>query len=350
MLTTRQRPVSLRVGLTLLVSVLISIGPAGTDNVWSGAAYWTGNVRDGILAFSPTLSLPAVGRIQFTPFGRLGYRKVWWSARVPFPYAIDFGASADLVREFYKMRLPAVDMWVAEVGTEALLAGDATLGLKLSGNILQEALNTWLPETRTEAERLLWRSRNFSWVELDFYAIKPIKGSFCMKSGLRYDDFRLAFKNPYEINKISSTGNASVDFRAYQASSHIWEPYLGLGWNGPRLKAFLTASIFAPSTITMQSRISANIPKTSNFSCYTIFSSDKPASCLEMSLEYAVDLPYSLNFRIWGRSGWLQAAGKGEISSDCLSAANVKKLGDDDSHITFTRVDGAAGLSINLTF
>lgn len=350
MLTPCRKSVPLRMAFTLSISVLICISPSGTDNVWSGTANWTENVLDGMLGFSPTLSLPSIARIQFTPFGRLGYRKVGWSARVPFPYVIDFGASPDLVREFYRIRLPVVDLWLAEGGVEALLAGDATLGFRISGNILQNILNSWFPETGTEAERLLWRSRNFSWIELDLYAIKPIKGSFCMKSGIRYDDFRLAFKDPYEINNISATDNASVGFRAYQAGSHVWAPYLGLGWNGDRLKAFITASAFAPSTITMQSRVSVNIPKTSSFSCYTTFSSNEPASYLELSLEYAVDLPYGMNFRVWGRSGWLQAAGKGQISSDCLSNARVSTPGDDASHLTFTRVDGAAGLSINLTF
>lgn len=334
----------------LLVFMFLGMAPLAPENACSGSALGTAGLRDGILAAGPNFSLPSVGKIRFTPFGRLGYRKVGWSARVPFPYSVEFGASSDLFREFYRIRMPAVDMWLAEGGVDALLAGNATLGLRISGNILQDVLNTWLPESRSSAERSLWRSRNFSWTEVDFYAIKPVHGSFCLKSGLRYDDFRLAFKEPYEIRNISEGGNASVDFRAYQASSHIWAPYLGLGWDGPRLKAFLTASVFGPSSISMQSRMSANIPGASNFSCYTTFSSSKPASCLDMSIEYAVDIPYGLSFRIWGKSGWMQVAGKGDISSDCLHNSHVKKPVDDALHLTFTRIDGAAGLSINLTF
>ena len=330
--------------------MLFCMGPVAIENAWSGKGFVTKGVHDAFLTSSPGFSLPSLGKISFTPFGRLGYRKVGWSARVPFPYSIELGASADLFREYYRIRMPAVDMWVAEGGVEALLAGKATLGLRVSGNIIQGVLNTWLPESRSSAEQSLWRSRNFSWTELDFYAIKPIHGSFCLKSGLKYDDFRLAFKKPYEIRNNSGTGDASVDFRAYQAASHVWAPYLGFGWNGPKLKAFLTAGVFAPSTISMQSRISANIPRASNFSCYTTFSSNEPASCLEISLEYAVDMPYGLSFRLWGKSGWLQASGKGDISSDCLNNSDVKRPAEDALNITFTRVDGAAGLSMNLTF
>lgn len=296
--------------------------------VVSGApVYATANVMANSLCSSPDFSSPWIGKIEFSPYGRLGYRKVSWSARVPFPYVVDTRAPNEFLREFYRIRLPAVDLWLAEAGIDASFGGGNVVGARISGNLLQGILNNWLPETRDEAERLLWSQRNFNWVEFELYALKPVWKSLCFKSGVRYDDFSLAFKIPYEIETASESEKVNVTFRAYQADSHVWLPYLGFGWNGAKMKAFIIASVFAPSSISMESRIAVTSPRASSFSCYTTFFSDKPASYLELSLEYAVDIKQGMNFRIWGKSGWLQAAGKALSTATAFPASILPHSG-----------------------
>lgn len=336
--------------LTVVIIIFMGGWFGLTDEARAQSMASSGNVSGWITGFLPDIGFPALSRMEITPYGKFGYRKVGWSAKLPVPFRIESGGSVDSVGDYYTLRLREVDLWVAELGMDAQLVKGVTVYSKISGNILQGILNEWFPESRTEAEQLLWRTRNFSWVELEGGIIKPIIWNFSMKAGLRYDDFRLAFKDPYEINASSVSGNTSVTLRAYQANSYIWIPYLGLGWNGKRLKLFLTGSLFAPSQIRLESRVSARTTSPDVFSCYTTFSSGEAASYIEMSLEYFMNWIPVVNLSFWGKSGWAQVSGKGDISYNCLPTQNNSTRVIDESRITFTRYDISAGLSLNATF
>jgi len=280
-------------------------------------------LSSGILMFFPDIGFPNISRIQFTPYGKFGYRKVGWSARIPVPYMFLFNESPDLVGDYYTIRLKEVDLWVAEAGIEAQFNGGATVFAQVSGNLLQGILNNWFPETREEVERLLWKRRDFSWIEVEGGLIQPILGPISMKVGLRYDDFRLAFKEPYEIKAVGGTRITSVSLKAYQADSYIWLPYVGCGLNGKGIKAFIIGSLFAPSQIRMEARVTANVSQTSGVSCYTIFTSNEPASYVELNIQYLMNWVPIVNLSLWGKSGWLQISGRGEIQNNCVSSPGV---------------------------
>ncbi len=327
---------------------LISICTGG--QVWAGPEFIPSAASDSIVGWTPKLSIPQVGRIEFKPFGKFGYRRVGWSAKVPISAHYLPSDSLESIDEYYNISPKEIDLWLGEAGVEAKFVNGSIVILRASGNILQNVLNTWVPETRVEAERLLWRQSSFSWIEVEGLLIQPIMGNICIQAGLKYDDFRLAFKKPYELTSMSSSRKTAINFRAHQADSYIWFPYMGLGWNGSQLKFFVSASMFAPSTIRMESRINAISSKTSDVSCYTVFSSKEPATYMEMNVEYFINVLKLVNLSLWGKAGWMKASGKGEVTNKCDVFSGSANLPFDVFDITFTRYDVGAGLSLNIAF
>lgn len=337
--------------LVLLVFVFGPLGyPTKIARASDQASAKSKTLSSQLITFFPDIGLPNISRIQITPYGKFGYRRVGWSAIIPVPYTFLFNESADLVGDYYTIKLKEVDLWVAEAGIEAQFSGGATVFARISGNILQGLLNTWFPETREEAERLLWKQRDFSWIEIEAGFIQSVLGPLSMEAGLRYDDFRLAFKEPYEIRAATGSRITSVTFKAYQADSYIWLPYIGCGLNGKGLKAFVIGSLFAPSHIKMEARVSANASQTSGVSCYTILTSNEPASYLEFNIQYLMNWLPLVNLSLWGKSGWLRISGKGDVQNNCVSSPGVSVLPLDEINLTFTRYDIAAGLSLNISF
>lgn len=337
--------------LVLLAFVFGPLGyPTKIASASDQASAKSNTLSSQLITLLPEIGIPNISRIQFTPYGKFGYRKVGWSAIIPVPYTFLFNESPDLVGDYYTIKLKEVDLWVAEAGIEAQFVGGATVFARISGNILQGIMNTWFPETREEAERLLWKQRDFSWIEIEAGFIQSVLGPFSMEAGLRYDDFRLAFKEPYEIRAATGSRITSVTFKAYQADSYIWLPYIGCGLNGKGLKAFVIGSLFAPSHIKMEARISGNASQTSGVSCYTILTSNEPGSYLEFNIQYLMNWLPLVNLSLWGKSGWLRISGKGDVQNNCVSSASVRVLPLDEINLTFTRYDIAAGLSLNISF
>ena len=329
--------------LVLTVGILGS--PTKIAHASDQASAKSETLSSQLLGFLPDIGFPNVSRIQFFPYGKFGYRKVGWRAIIPVPYTFLFNESADLVGDYYTIKLKEVDLWVAEAGIEAQFIGGATVFARISSNILQGLLNTWFPETREAAERLLGKQSDFSWIEVETGFIKSILGPLSIEAGLRYDDFRLAFKEPYEIKAATGSKITSVTFKAYQADSYIWLPYIGCGLNGKSVKAFLSGSLFAPSHIKMEARVSANASQISGVSCYTILTSNEPASYLELNIQYLMNWLPLVNLSLWGKSGWLRISGKGDVTNNCVSSPGFSVLPLDEINLTFTRYDIAAGLS-----
>lgn len=334
----------------LLFSWLIFLLPQFTCLALAAEKNDSWSIPGFLEGISPDLGLGGFHRIRITPFGKFGYSKVGWTASLPTYQVISTSELAESGVGQFRLSLKEADLWLAEAGLEAGFVSGTSLMMRISGNILQDALNTWLPESRDEVERLLWKNRSVNWLEMEISITRPILGNLSMKTGLRYDDFRLAFKTPYEINAQDSSKKASMSFRGYQAESHAWIPYLGLGWFGEKFKLFLIGSVFAPSKISLESRISASSQSKTDVSCYTVFSSNEPASFIEINLGYAFRFMSLVNLSLWGKSGWLYTSGKGEITRNCSGSAGLSPKNTLDHDMTFSRYDISGGLSLDVSF
>ena len=298
----------------------------------------------------PDIGIPNIGRVQIKPSGKFGYRRVGWKAQIPIPYTFLFNNTPDLVGDYYTIKPKEVDLWVAEAALQAQFGDGFSIFAAISGNILQSALNNWLPETREEAERLLWRQREFLWMEADFGLIQPVLGPLCMEVGLRYDDFRLVFKEPYETRTLGGSKMSSVNLRAYEAQSRTWIPYIGIGFNSWSLKAFVIGSLFAPSKTRLETRVSANSSQLSGVSCYAAFSTGEPSTYIELNAQYLMKWIPLVNLSLWGKSGWLAVSGRGEVENTCSFSPGFSVQPFEEITLTVNRYDIAAGLSVNIVF
>ena len=168
-----------------------------------------------------------------------------------------------------------------------------------------------------------------------------------LKSGYdhlhRITTFVWRLKSRMQIKATTGSKITSVTFKAYQADSYIWLPYIGCGLNGKSVKAFLSGSLFAPSHIKMEARVSANASQISGVSCYTILTSNEPASYLELNVQYLMNWLPLVNLSLWGKSGWLRISGKGDVTNNCVSSPGFSVLPLDEINLTFTRSRSCQG-------
>lgn len=336
----------------LLVFLVAGNAPVESLTSYAGADWLLPKARifSGFRELLPDIGIPNMGRVQIKPSGKFGYRRVGWKAGIPIPYKFLFNDSADVVGDYYTIKPKEVDLWVGEASVQAEFSSGLAVFTTVSGNILQSALNNWFPETREEAERLLWRQREFLWMEADFGLIQPVLGPLCMEVGFRYDDFRLVFKEPYETRTLGGSKISSVNLRAYEAQSRTWIPYIGIGLNSWSLKAFIIGSLFAPSKTRLETRVSANSSQLLGVSCFTAFTTDEPATYIELNAQYLMKWIPLVNLSLWGKSGWLQVLGRGEIDNTCSFSPGFSVQPFDEITLTVNRYDIAAGLSVNIVF
>ncbi|MFH0960169.1 MAG: hypothetical protein V1897_15860 [Pseudomonadota bacterium] len=338
----------------LLIFFVTGNAPLDPLNSFAIGADWSlskaGIFNTSFRELLPDIGMPNIGRVQISPSGKFGYRRVGWQTRIPIPYTFIFDTSEELVGDYYTIKLKEVDLWVAEAMVQMNFGGRFSAFAAISGNILQSALNNWIPETREDAERLLWRQREFLWMEVDLGLVQKVLGPLCVEVGLRFDDFRLVFKEPYEAKTLGGSKISSVNLRAYQAQSRTWLPYLGVGFHSDLLKAFIVGSLFAPSQTSLQTRISASSSQSSGVSCYTIFTTDEPATYIEFNAQYLMKWIPLVSLSLWGKSGWLQVSGRGGVENSCSASPGFSAQPFDEIALTVKRHDIAAGLSLNIIF
>jgi hypothetical protein len=338
----------------IIILILVTNAPleslSSLANGSDGFLPKTGILNSRFRELLPDIGLPDIGRVQIKPSGKFGYRRVGWKAEIPIPYTFIFNDSDNMTGGYFPIKLNEVDLWIAEAALQAKFGKGFSIFASISGNILQSALNKWLPDTREEAERLLWKQREFIWMEAEFGCLQPVLGPLCMEAGLRYDDFRLVFKEPHEIKVSAGSKAAFLNLKAHEAQSKIWIPYIGFGFDGVFFKAFAIGSVFAPSSIRIETRISANSSQLSSVSCYTILTTDEPATYFELNAQYLMNWLPLFNLSLWGKSGWVQVSGSGRIQNDCSASPGVSAKPFEEISLNVSRHDMAAGLSLNIVF